>query len=139
MLQIGSIQLKNWLIMAPMAGISNRTFRRIVKKMGAGLVTTEMVSAMGLAFGQKKTRDYLKSHVKEKPLSVQIFGSEPTVMARAAQMVIDGGADMVDINLGCPVKKVVKTGAGSALLKNTRQLEKIVSAVRKSCPVPWSW
>lgn len=136
MLQIGSLKLDNWLIMAPMAGITNLPFRLMVKKLGAGLVTTEMVSAMGLHLGQKKTFEYLKTHPDEKPLAVQIFGSKPDIMARAAQIVVDAGADLVDINMGCPVKKVVKTGAGASLLRDPRRVEKIVSSVRTACPVP---
>ena len=100
MLQIGSVKLENWLIMAPMAGITNHPFRLMVKKLGAGLVTSEMVSAMGLTNGMKKTIDYLNSHPSEKPLSVQIFGAKPLIMARAAQMAVEAGADIVDINMG---------------------------------------
>ena len=136
MLQIGSIKLKNWLIMAPMAGITNLPFRLIVKTFGASLVTTEMISAMGLAQGNKKTLEYLNSHPDEKPLSVQIFGSLPEAMATATKIVIDYGADIVDINMGCPVKKVVKTGSGGFLLRDLEKAKKIVSAVRRACSVP---
>lgn len=136
MFQIGSQKLENWLIMAPMAGITNLPFRLIVKKQGAGLVTTEMISAMGLVLGHKKTYDYLKSHPDEKPLAVQIFGSRPGVMAEAAEIVVEAGADIVDINMGCPAKKVVKTGAGGALLRVPQEIKKIVLAVRRACPVP---
>ena len=136
MLQIGSIKLKNWLIMAPMAGITNLPFRLIVKTFGASLVTTEMISAMGLAQGNKKTLEYLNSHPDEKPLSVQIFGSLPEAMATATKIVIDYGADIVDINMGCPVKKVVKTGSGGFLLRDVEKAKKIVSAVRRACSVP---
>jgi tRNA-dihydrouridine synthase B len=136
MLHIGCLTLKNRLIMAPMAGITNLPFRLILKPMGAALVFTEMVSAEGLVRGKKKTLDYLKSNPDEKPLAVQIFGSNPDTMSRATEIVIEAGADMVDINLGCPVKKVVKTGAGSALLKDPDQIEKILKAVRPLCSVP---
>jgi len=136
MLQIGSIKLKNWLIMAPMAGITNLPFRLIVKTFGASLVTTEMISAMGLAQGNKRTLDYLNTHPDEKPLSVQIFGSLPEAMATATKIVIDSGADIVDINMGCPVKKVVKTGSGGFLLRDLEKAKKIVSAVRRACSVP---
>jgi len=122
--------------MAPMAGITNLPFRLILKQMGAALVFTEMVSAEGLVRGKKKTLDYLKSHPDEKPLAVQIFGSSPSTMSKAAEIVIEAGADILDINLGCPVKKVIKTGAGSALLKNPDQVEKIFKAVRPVCSVP---
>jgi tRNA-dihydrouridine synthase B len=136
MLQIGSVNLENGLVMAPMAGITNLPFRLMVKKMGAGLVTSEMVSAMGLTTGQRKTLDYLKHHPSERPLSVQIFGSSSRAMARAAQVVIEAGADLVDINMGCPVKKVIKTGAGAALLREAKHVAEIVSSVRLACPVP---
>ena len=122
--------------MAPMAGITNLPFRLIVKKLGAGLVTTEMISAMGLISGQQKTLDYLRSHPDERPLAVQIFGSDPKVMAKATEIIVEAGADIVDINMGCPVKKIVKTGAGGALLKAPERAKEIVSAVREVCTVP---
>jgi tRNA-dihydrouridine synthase B len=136
MMQIGNLKLENRFIMAPMAGITNMPFRVIVRGMGAGLVFTEMVSAIGLALKAKKTLQYLKSVPAEKPLGVQIFGSEPDVIARAAETVVDSGADMVDLNMGCPVKKVVKTGAGASLLKDPKKVRRIVSSVRKICQVP---
>jgi tRNA-dihydrouridine synthase B len=136
MLQIGTLKLKNWLILAPMAGITSLPFRLIVKKMGAALVTTEMISAEGLIRGQKTTLRYLKSHPDEKPLSVQIFGSDPEIMARAAEIGVQAGTDIVDINMGCPVKKVFKTGAGGALLCSPLRIKEVVSAVRQSCQVP---
>jgi tRNA-dihydrouridine synthase B len=136
MLKIGSQSLDNWLLMAPMAGITNLPFRLMVKGMGAGLVYTELISAMGLSLKNKKTMAYLKSHPDEKPLAVQIFGSKPDNMAIAAQIVIDSGADIVDINMGCPVKKVTKTGAGASLLRDFRNLGAVVSAVRLACNVP---
>ena len=136
MLQIGTMKLENNLLMAPMAGVTNLPFRLMVKSMGAGMVFTEMVSAMGLILNQKKTLGYLKSDLKEKPLGVQIFGSKPDVMARAASMVVSLGADIIDINMGCPVKKVARTGAGASLLKDFKKVEEIVSAVRLVSSVP---
>lgn len=136
MLRIGSLQLKNRFILAPLAGITNLPFRLMVKKMGVALVTTEMVSAKGLVLGKAKTRSYLESDAAEKPLSVQIFGSEPETMADAARIVADHGADVIDINMGCPVKKVVKTGAGAALLRAPSKIEAIISAVRRACTLP---
>jgi nifR3 family TIM-barrel protein len=119
-----------------MAGITNLPFRLIVKKLGAAMVTTEMISAMGLIRGQKKTLNYLKTHPDEKPLAIQIFGSQSEVMARAAEVVVEAGANVVDINMGCPVKKVIKTGAGGALLRTPQKVKEIVSTVRKACPGP---
>ncbi|MFC1824594.1 tRNA dihydrouridine synthase DusB [Thermodesulfobacteriota bacterium] len=136
MLQIGQLKLENELILAPLAGISNLPFRLLIKGLGAGMVTTEMVSAMGLASGKKKTLTYLKSHPGEKPLAVQLFGSDPHVLALAAQIAVDAGADLIDINMGCPVKKVTKTGSGAALLREPEKVADIVSAVRLSCTVP---
>lgn len=136
MLQIGSVNVENRLIMAPMAGITNLPFRLMVKKLGAGMVTSEMVSAMGLTLGKKKTLDYLKNHPLEKPFAVQIFGSNSRAMARAAQVAVEAGADLIDINMGCPVKKVVKTGAGAALLRDRKRVAEIVSSVRLVCSVP---
>lgn len=122
--------------MAPMAGITNLPFRMMVKRLGAALVTTEMVSAMGLTLNQKRTFSYLNSCSNEKPLSVQIFGAKTGIITRAAKIAIDAGADMIDINMGCPVKKVVKTGAGAALLRKPQLAAEIVMAVRLVCPVP---
>ena len=136
MLEIGNIKLENRFILAPMAGITNLPFRLIIKKLGAGLVYSEMVSAMGLHFNQQKTMDYLKSDPAERPLAVQIFGSDPSTMAMAAQTVVQNGADIVDINMGCPVKKVTKTGAGAALLRNLDRAKDIISSVRAACEVP---
>lgn len=136
MLRIGTLTLQNRLVMAPLAGYTNLPFRLMVRRLGAAMVTTEMVSAVGLDRGQKRTMDYLRSHPEEKPLAVQLFGSRPEVMARAAQIAVEAGADAVDINMGCPVKKVVKTGAGAALLRDQQNLAGIVSAVRLAVPVP---
>lgn len=136
MLRIGSIALKNGLIMAPMAGITNLPFRIMVKKLGAGLVFTEMISAEGMTRHQKRTLGYLRTHLSEKPFAAQIFGSERRVMARAAQMAAEAGADIVDVNMGCPVKKVTRTGSGAALMKDAGRAAGIVSAVRLACPVP---
>lgn len=136
MLEIGTLTLKNRLIMAPMAGITNPPFRRIVKQLGAGLVVTEMVSAVGLSRNHQKTLRYLKSDPQEKPLSVQIFGADPQIMAMAAETAIEKGADMVDINMGCPARKVIKNGSGGALLRNPTAVHQMVTAVRKACTVP---
>jgi len=136
MVTIGTLHIKNWLIMAPMSGKTNLPFRLIIKKMGAGLVITEMISAVGLSRGQTKTHAYLESHPDEKPVAAQLFGSEPDTMARSAQMVGEKGLDIVDINMGCPVKKVIKTGSGAALMRDPKKVAKILAAVRKSSPLP---
>lgn len=136
MLEIGTVALKNCLVMAPMAGITNLPFRTLVRRLGAALVTTEMVSAVGLTMGHPRTLSYLRSWGHEKPLSVQIFGASPESMARAAQIAVEAGADLIDINMGCPVRKVAKTGAGAALLDHPELVAAIVKAVRLACTVP---
>lgn len=136
MLKIGNIKLENRFILAPMAGVTNLPFRLMAKELGAGLVYSEMVSSMGLSINQKKTMEYTTSRPAEKPLAIQIFGSDPSVMAMAAQLVVKNGADIVDINMGCPVKKVTKTGAGAAMLKDLKKMEEILTSVRITCQVP---
>lgn len=136
MLRIGSLQLDGPLVMAPMAGTTNLPFRIIARKCGASLVMTEMVSAKGLVLRQKKTLDFLASDPDERPLGVQIFGSDPAVMAEAAAMAEESGADLIDINMGCPVRKVLKTGAGGSLMRDPHLVEKIVSRIRRSCALP---
>jgi tRNA-dihydrouridine synthase B len=119
-----------------MAGVSVQAFRRQGRRFGAGLVCSEMVSCAGLQHGNERTLGYLRIASDEKPLAVQIFGSEPEVMAEAARMVEDAGADLVDVNFGCPVKKVTKTGAGATLLEDPERASGIVSAVADAVSVP---
>ena len=120
-----------------MAGITNLPFRVIIRRFGCGLAFTEMVSANGLARGMEKTCRYLDSSDEDRPLGVQIFGQDPAVLAEAARMVTEsGGADLLDINMGCPVKKVVRAGAGAALMRSPGQVELIVKAVRKATSLP---
>jgi len=135
-MRIGNVELKNNLILAPMAGITDLPFRMISVEEGCALVVTEMVSAKGLVMGGEKSFSLLASSPKEKPVAVQLFGSEPETMAEAAAIVEGLGADIVDINMGCPVAKVVKNNSGSALLKNLPLIERIVGAVRKSMDIP---
>ena len=111
---IRDVEVPSRLVLAPMAGVSVQAFRRQGRRFGAGLVCSEMVSCAGLHHGNDRTLDYLRIATDEKPLAVQIFGSDPTIMAEAARMVAAAGADIVDMNFGCPVRKVTKTGAGSA-------------------------
>ncbi|EFK09529.1 putative tRNA-dihydrouridine synthase B [delta proteobacterium NaphS2] len=136
MLKIGALSLKNRLIMAPMAGITNPPFRQIVRELGAGLTVTEMVSAVGLSRGHQKTFHYLESVAREKPVAVQIFGADPVIMAAAAEKAVSKGADLVDINMGCPARKVIKNGSGGALLRSPSAIERMVTAVRKACTIP---
>lgn len=128
--------MNHWVVLAPMAGITNLPFRLMVKGQGAALVFTEMVSAKGLTLKQARTMGYLKTDPMERPLAAQIFGSEPLVMAKAAELIWDMGLDVLDINVGCPVKRVTKTGAGAALLASPEQLIRITREVRRAWPGP---
>src|SRR6476659_7922724 len=113
---IGEVEITTRLVLAPMAGVSVQAFRRQGRRYGAGLVCSEMVSCAGLEHRNERTLGYLRVGRDEHPLAIQIFGSKPGVMAEAARMVVASGADIVDINFGCPVRKVTKTGAGATLL-----------------------
>ena len=136
LLKIGPLVIDPPTVMAPMAGITDLPFRLLAKASGCGLVCSEMISANGLVYGSEKTRQLLISCPGEKPLSVQIFGADPAIMAEAAAMVQDSGADILDINFGCSVKKVLKSGAGSALMKTPEKAEAILRSVRKSVSIP---
>jgi len=131
-LKIGKLELGQGLVLAPMAGITDLSFRRIAKEFGADVVTSEMVSSEGLVRNQASTKMLLQSHPEEKPLAVQLFGSDPQVMAQAARIVEDEGAAIIDLNMGCPVVKVVRQGAGAALLLDTEKVSRIVDAVRRA-------
>ena len=135
---IGSVEVPGRLALAPMAGVSVQAFRRQGRRYGAGLVCSEMVSCAGLQHGNERTLGYLRIGRDEHPLAVQIFGSEPETMAEAARMVEDAGADLVDINFGCPVRKVTKTGAGATLLEEPDRACRIVESVASAVSVPVS-
>ncbi len=135
-MRIGSVTLKNKTILAPLAGITNLPFRLLAKEAGCALVCSEMVSAHGLINRSKRTRQMLDSLPEEKPLSVQIFGSQPDVMAEAARFVESSGADLIDINFGCSVRKIIKTGSGAALMKTPETAEAVIKAVRKVVRIP---
>ena len=138
MWKIGNVEIKNRVILAPMAGISNSAFRRIAKEMGVGLAYAEMVSDKAICYDNKKTIGMLYMTDFERPVSQQIFGNEPETMAKATKFVCENmKPDLIDINMGCPVPKVaVHTGAGSALLKNPSLIKEIVEAVVKASSVP---
>jgi len=135
-MQIGNLTLDNNVILAPLAGITNLPFRLLAKASGCGLVCSEMISANGLVYRSGKTEQMLNSVPEEKPLSVQIFGSDPGIMAEAAAIVESKGADIVDINFGCSVRKVIKTGAGVALMRAPDQAKALLAAVRKAIRIP---
>ena len=138
MFKIGNIQVKNNIVLAPMAGVCNSAFRKIIKEMGCGLLCAEMVSDKGLIYDSKKTKDMLYFEECERPISQQIFGSNKDTFVEAAKMVYNiMKPDIIDINMGCPVPKVaVKSQAGAALLKSPEKIREIVSAVVKAVPVP---
>jgi tRNA-dihydrouridine synthase B len=134
--RIGPVEIPTRVVLAPMAGVSVQAFRRQGRRFGAGLVCSEMVSCAGLEHRNERTLGYLRIASDEHPLAVQIFGSDPSTMAEAARMVEAAGADLVDINFGCPVKKVTKTGAGATLLEDPVRAKRIVQAVSHAVSVP---
>ncbi len=133
---IGGLHLKNRLVLAPMSGRTNLPFRLIIKKMGVSLVVTEMISAEGLSRDQDKTLRYLETDDKEAPVAAQIFGSDPEAMKISAEKLNQREIHAVDINMGCPAKKVVKTGSGASLMRDPKRAEKILSSVRKNTSLP---
>jgi tRNA-dihydrouridine synthase B len=135
-LKIGDLKLGGGLVLAPMAGITDLSFRRISKDLGADLVTSEMVSAEGVVRKSGSTRLLLNSHPEEKPLAVQLFGSDPSVISEAATMVAAEGADIIDLNMGCPVPKVLRQGAGAQLIRQPKKVAQIVDAVRRVVSIP---
>lgn len=135
-MRIGSFQTENNVFLAPMAGVTDSAFRRICRRFGCGLVYTEMVSAKALYYGDKKTNKMLAVHEEEKPFAVQIFGSDPDIMAQMASAAAGTGASLLDINMGCPAPKIVNNGEGSALMKDIDKIYRIVSAVNKASSVP---
>lgn len=135
-MKIGTVTLDNNVILAPLAGITNLPFRLMAKEAGCGLVCSEMVSSHGLVYKSGKTARLLNSVPQEKPLSAQIFGSDPDIMAEAAAMVEGMGADILDINFGCAVRKVVKTGSGVALMRTPHKAGALLKAVRNAIRIP---
>ena len=133
---IGSVVLDAPIILAPMAGVCDAPYRVIAHRYGAALVCAEMVSSQGIRYSNQHTEELLHIEEGEHPLSMQIFGSDPEVMAQAAAVVEEAGADIVDINMGCPVKKVVKNGDGSALMKDLPWPKKLYAPSYRPCPFP---
>lgn len=136
-LKIGNIEIWPPLVLAPMSGVTNRTMRALYKAFGLGLTVTEFVSANALRFGSRRTMEMIDQHGVEKPVSTQLWGDDPDVMAAAAKVVRECGADIVDINFGCPAPKVTKTNGGSACLRDPDRCAEIVRAVvgAVDCPV----
>ena len=136
-MKIGSIEIKSRLVLAPMAGVTDLAFRKICSELGAGLTVTEMVSSKALCYQDRKSRGLLKLFDGEHPAGAQIFGSDPVCMAEAAVIAAEiSGADFIDINMGCPVGKVVSNGDGSALMRDIDKAARVAEAVVKASPVP---
>ena len=135
---VGPVRIPTRLVLAPMAGVSVQAFRRQGRRFGAGLVCSEMVSCAGIEHRNERTLGYLRVGADEHPLAIQIFGSEPRTMAEAARMVEAAGADIVDVNFGCPVRKVTKTGAGATLLEDPERATAIVAAIAEAVDIPVS-
>ncbi|MEE4311065.1 MAG: tRNA dihydrouridine synthase DusB [candidate division KSB1 bacterium] len=133
---LGNTRLEGLAALAPLAGVADQIFRIICKKQGASLVFSEMVSADGIVRQDAKTLSYLKFSSEERPIGIQIFGSDASTMANAAQILESYSPDFVDLNFGCPVKKVVKRGAGAALLRDIKLLKRIASAVVSATSIP---
>jgi tRNA-dihydrouridine synthase B len=140
MLKIGNVELKSKVILAPMAGVTDVTYRTICKEMGAGLVYTEMVSAKGLYYKDVKTKKLMKINKKNRPVAIQIFGSDPEIMSYVTENYINErkDIDIVDVNMGCPTPKIVKNGDGSALMKSPELAGKIINKIKKISTKPVS-
>lgn len=136
MMQIGPYKLKNNLVLAPMAGVTDRPFRQLCKGLGAGMAVSEMVSSNSLLWGSEKTKRRANHDGETEPRSVQIMGAEPLMMAEAARYNVDNGAQIIDINMGCPAKKVCNVAAGSALLRDELLVGRILEAVVNASTVP---
>lgn len=135
---IGSVQIPNRLMMAPMCGITHKPFRKIIKKFGAGMVATQMASAKALTLGDQKSRRLLEFDESERPIVCQIFGNSAETISEAARMVQDMGPDIIDLNMGCPAKKIVDDGGGSALLRCPDLAKNIFEKTRKILKIPFT-
>ncbi len=137
MLKIGNVKLDNPVILAPMAGVTDLPYRKIVKRMNCGLVCTEMVSSNGLVHKNQRTIEMLKVDSLERPVSLQLFGNDPEIMAKATQIVAEkSDPEIIDLNVGCPTPKIVKNGYGSALMKEPRLLEEVIKAMVQAVNKP---
>jgi nifR3 family TIM-barrel protein len=136
-MKIGSVQLESPFVVAPMAGMTDSAFRRLVKRQGGcGLVVTEMVSSEGLVRGIDRTLEYAEYTEEERPVSIQIFGGDPEKMAAAAQIVEGMGADIVDVNMGCPVPKIARHNAGCSLMREPEHAASVIEAMAKAVRIP---
>ncbi len=135
-LRIGNVELENNLILAPMAGVTDLPFRMLCKEQGCGLLYTEMVSAKAILYKNRNTKELLAVRQEERPIAVQLFGSDPEIVSSMAHQIEDGPYDIIDLNMGCPVPKVVNNGEGSALMKNPKLVEELLTALVKKVKKP---
>jgi len=134
--RIGQVIVPHGIVLAPMAGVTNRPFRLLAKEQGCELMFTEMVSAKAILHGNPKTMRMVQFDDAERPIGIQLFGSDPDSMAAAAARLMEFGPDLIDINMGCPVPKIVRNGEGAALMRDLKRAGEIVAAVKKAVPVP---
>jgi tRNA-dihydrouridine synthase B len=134
--KIGGVEITGFTVLAPLAGVTDRAFRDLCREQGASVAVTEMVSAKGLADGSERSSEYLDFDESEHPISVQMFGSDPELMAAGARVIAERRPDMIDINCGCPVKKIVNRNAGAALMRDPEHLSRIISAMVRAVDVP---
>ena len=135
-MKIGNVEIKGKAVLAPMAGVADRAFRELCVDYGAAYVVSEMISSKGVSMGDRKSKDLMFLSEKERPAAVQIFGSDPIVMAQSVETVMQVNPQIIDINMGCPAPKIAGNGGGASLAKNPELAEKIVKAVVNASPVP---
>lgn len=135
-MKIGNVEIKGKAVLAPMAGVADRAFRELCVDYGASYVVSEMISSKGVSMGDRKSKDLAFLSEKERPAAIQIFGSDPTVMAKSLEQVMQFNPEIIDINMGCPAPKIAGNGGGASLSKNPQLAEDIVKAVVKASPVP---
>lgn len=138
MLTLHNYKIKNPFFLAPMAGVTDKPFRSFMREMSCGIITSELISVKAIQERNQKTRKIVEFHQDQRPFGVQIFGEDPASIGEGAKWVEDFGADFIDLNLGCPVQKIVKKGAGSALLKDLKTLAKVLHALKSSVTIPVS-
>jgi len=134
--EIGGVSIDGFTVLAPLAGVTDRAFRNLCREQGASVAVTEMVSAKGLADGGERASEFLDFDDQEHPISVQVFGSEPEVMAEGARVIAERKPDIIDVNCGCPVKKIVNQNAGAALMKDPGRIGEVVEAMVQAVDVP---
>lgn len=136
MIKLGDLNIDNTIALGPMAGVTDLPFRLLCKEQGCGIMYTEMVSAKAILYNNKNTKELLQTDEREHPVGVQLFGSEPSIMAEIAAKVSEGPYDFIDVNMGCPVPKIVGNGEGSALMKNPKLAADIIKAMTDKCKKP---